>query len=107
MLRKTFQEQKFSDSQISRIIPLVATEGLSHSNYEVRKSTVDLLLEIAGVYPSLSSGIAVLIKERQKQERSHHMKIFMKNAVTQLTRQNNKGQALLKQSSQCEESLNE
>ena len=101
---KTFQSQKFSDSQVSQIIPTVAKENLSHPSYEVRKNTIDLLLEIAELYPSFKSEIAALVKERLKKENSHHMKIAIRKALKKLTGRK-ENQALLEQNSECPESF--
>ena len=85
LLRKTLRAKSLSDIQVSKIVPLVAKAGFSHSNYKTRKGTIKWLLEIARFYPSLDTEITSVLQKRQKKESSQRVKKAIKNALKQLS----------------------
>ena len=84
LLSKTFQEKSLSDAQVSQIIPEVAKARFSHSDYKIREDTINWLLEIAELDPSLNSEITSILEERQSKENSQRMKVALKRALRQL-----------------------
>lgn len=79
------QNQRLSDSAASQITSLVAKVGFSNSDYKVRKNTIDLLVEIAELYPDFKFEIAALIGKRKEKETSHTMKVAIRRAIKKLT----------------------
>ena len=78
--------EKVQDRRAERfsLIETAGKKGLSHSDYQIKLRTIDLLTETGIKYPSISSEIAFLFKARQGIEQTHRIKVTLKKALTAL-----------------------